>query len=96
MRVNDLRGGPRRLAAMAPAAVVLGLLLCAVALLAGCTAGTKEDLRYRQSRLLPPLEIPEGLDAPRYAGPVPVPRGHGTAAQGERGIEYPPDLLAGQ
>lgn len=72
----------------------LALLALAVAL-ASCGM-SKPDLRYRDSRLQPPLSIPAGVDSPAYSASMEIPRA-GSAGPGAEGldIELPPDLRAG-
>ncbi|MBK8162678.1 MAG: hypothetical protein IPK65_05885 [Gammaproteobacteria bacterium] len=71
----------------------LALLALAVAL-ASCGM-SKPDLRYRDSRLEPPLSLPAGVDSPGYSASMEIPRA-GSAAPGAEGldIEFPPDLRA--
>ena len=70
----------------------LALLALAVAL-ASCGM-SKPDLRYRDSRLQPPLSIPAGVDSPAYSASMEIPRAGSPGAEG-LDIELPPDLRAG-
>lgn len=68
-------------------------LLAAVAMLAGCAA--PRDMRYLESRELPPLVIPEGLGAPAYTQTMEIPRPAAgtespTDAQTAEDLELPP------
>lgn len=70
-------------------------LLSAAMLLAAC-GFNKPDLRYRDSRLQEPLQVPADLTAPRYSASMEIPSA-GAAAAAEEGavgleIEQPPDL----
>lgn len=65
-----------------------GLALLAVGvMLTGCA--TPRDMRYLESRELPPLVIPEGLAAPAYTQTMEIPR---PAA----GTETPADARAAE
>ncbi len=59
-----------RTARSAAAGLALGVLILA---LAACGMMNKEDLRYRDSRLLPALTVPEGVAAPSYSGTMEIP-----------------------
>lgn len=80
-----------RTARSAAAGLALGVLILA---LAACGMMNKEDLRYRDSRLLPALTVPEGVAAPSYSGTMEIPAA-GTPGPLEGDIELPPDLRDG-
>ena len=80
-----------RIARTAAAWLALGVLVLP---LAACGMMNKQDLRYRDSRLLSPLAIPEGVAGPAYSGTMEIPAA-GTPGPGAGDIELPPDLRAG-
>ncbi|MBK9131343.1 MAG: hypothetical protein IPM20_06855 [Gammaproteobacteria bacterium] len=80
-----------RTARSAAAGLALGVLVLA---LAACGMMNKEDLRYRDSRLLPALTVPEGVAAPTYSSTMEIPAA-GTPGPIEGDIELPPDLRGG-
>lgn len=74
-------------------ALVLGMALAACGF-------NKPDVRYRDSQLLAPLAVPEGLATPGYstsmdippAGTAPPPEDDGAVVRDGLAIEQPPDL----
>ena len=71
------------------------LMLCLLAAsLSACGMANKEELRYRDSRLLPALAVPEGMAGPTYSSAMEIPAaGMSGAAAGD--VELPPDLRGG-
>jgi uncharacterized lipoprotein len=51
--------------------IALILALAAATVLGGCAV--KKDMRYTESREIPPLRIPADLDTPAYTGVMAVP-----------------------
>lgn len=68
-----------------------GVLILA---LAACGMMNKQDLRYRDSRLLPALTVPEGVAGPTYSSTMEIPAA-ATPGTVEGDIELPPDLRGG-
>jgi hypothetical protein len=72
-----------------------GLAAVLSALLPGCAA--EKDVSYRKSRLLPPLNVPAGLDAPAYTQTMEIPPSAVPAPGPKDGdIEKPPAIARGQ
>ncbi|MCC6207043.1 MAG: hypothetical protein IT488_02660 [Gammaproteobacteria bacterium] len=68
------------------------LALCVLCVpLAACGMMNKQDLRYRDSHLLPALTVPEGMAGPTYSSDMEIPVA-GTSGPVEGDIELPPDL----
>jgi len=80
-----------RTAPSAAAWLALGVLVLP---LAACGMMNKQDLRYRDSRLLPALTVPEGVAGPTYSGAMEIPAA-GTPGPVAGDIELPPDLRDG-
>ena len=80
-------------------------LIAVAGLLAACGAKT-EDLRYREARELPALQVPPDLDRPRESTQMKIPQHPpgapasptpDSAAVGTDGdMGHPPNLLSGQ
>lgn len=87
LRRGDRRGGARGAGPRAAAAALLA------GLLTGCASDGAQDLRYRQSRLLAPLEVPAGLARPEHTGHLSIPEG---PAAGAEAVDIrPPETLGG-
>ncbi|MDX9740102.1 MAG: hypothetical protein RBT81_02835 [Gammaproteobacteria bacterium] len=75
--------------------IAWALATAVVVVLGGCAA--KKDMRYLESREIPPLQIPADLDTPVYTGVMAIP---GPSAESEsrvpadeaalRALEQPP------
>ncbi len=87
---NGKSGGSSR-----PAKTGLVFLVCCAVLLSACSAMKKDETAYMHSRLLPPLKIPPGLEAPRVNDFMAIPEvAAGEAAPGDgRPIDAPPEIL---
>ncbi|MCC6302712.1 MAG: hypothetical protein IT489_07930 [Gammaproteobacteria bacterium] len=70
------------------------LALCILAGSLSACGMDKQDLRYRDSRLLPALTVPEGVAGPAYSGVMEIPAA-GTSGAAAGDIELPPDLRGG-
>lgn len=72
--------------------VVASVLLGGLA--AGCAGTDEKDVRYRESQLLPPLEIPEGLTRPEHTGYLAIPERRGAGQPAGPPVDSrPPNML---
>lgn len=82
---------------------VRGLLVGGIMVLGGatgCAGDAEKDLRYRESHLLEPLDIPAGLAPPEQTGYLEIPgepAGSRAAGGGERVVDdRPPNILGNE
>lgn len=77
----------------APCSCLAPLLFTLALSLSACSLN-QPDLGYRDSRLLQPLAIPQGLDSPQYSPSMDIPAAGPAVLRNGPEIEQPPDLRA--
>ncbi len=93
MNMASPNGKSGRSSRLAKAGLVM-LVLC-VMLLSACSATKKDETAYMHSRLLPPLKIPPGLEAPRVNDFMAILEvtAREDAPDDGRPIDAPPEIL---